>query len=92
MKDQQSYIPVSVNYLIFSKKVPGNTVADMKTGFHAMSYGRSEEAKNHSSMKLHATNSSFNFLGGIFSNRDNIRDPIQFRREMLPSIFKDHSF
>ena len=31
--------------------------------------------------KLHKTNQSSNFLGGSFSNRDNIRAQIQFRRE-----------
>ena len=60
----------------------------MKTGFHAMPYGRSEETKKHSSMKLHATNQSFNFLGANFSNRDNIRAPIQFRREILPQYLQ----
>ena len=27
------------------------------------------------------TNQGFNFLGSSFSNRDNVRAPIQFRRE-----------
>ena len=35
-------------------------------------------------------NQGFNFLGGSFSNGDNVRDPIQFRREIQPhpSILK----
>ena len=34
--------------------------------------------------KLHRTNQGSNFLGGSFSNRDNIRASIQFRREIQP--------
>ena len=34
--------------------------------------------------KLHRTNQGSNFLGGSFSNRDNVRAPIQFRRETEP--------
>ena len=45
-------------------------------------YGRFLEI--HSNLrrkKLHRTNQGSNFLGGSFSNRDNVRAPIQFRRE-----------
>ena len=35
-------------------------------------------------MKLHGMNQGSNFLGGSFSNRDNTRVPIQFRRESQP--------
>ena len=31
--------------------------------------------------KLHRTSEGSKFLGGSFSNRDNVRAPIQFRRE-----------
>ena len=34
--------------------------------------------------ELHRTNQGSNFLGGSFSNRDNVRAPIQFRREHQP--------
>ena len=34
--------------------------------------------------KLHTTNQGCNFLGGSFSNRDNVRAPIQSRRENQP--------
>ena len=40
--------------------------------------------------KLYRTNQISNFLGGSFSNRDNVRASIQFRREIQPqSILKD---
>ena len=35
------------------------------------------------------TNQGSNFLGGSFSNRDNVRAPIQFNRESQPRIFKE---
>ena len=42
--------------------------------------------------KLHRTNYSFNFLGGTSSNRDNVRAPIQFRREGQPKHLKRSFF
>ena len=39
--------------------------------------------------KLHRANQGSNFLGGSFSNRDNVRAPIQCRRESQPIILKD---
>ena len=45
-------------------------------------YGRFTEIKsNFRRKKLHRTNQGSNFLGGSFSNRDNVTTPIQFRRE-----------
>ena len=38
--------------------------------------------------KLHRTNQDSNFLGGSFSNRDNVRVPIQFIRESQPQHLK----
>ena len=38
--------------------------------------------------KLHRTNQSSNFLRGSFSNRDNVRNPIQFRGEGQPQHLK----
>ena len=44
--------------------------------------------------KLHRRNQGSNFLGDSFSNRDNVRGPIQFRREsqvlVLPSWPLEH--
>ena len=34
-------------------------------------------------------NQGSNFLGGTFSNRDSVTAPIQFRREINPSILKE---
>ena len=39
--------------------------------------------------ELYRTNQSFNFIGGSFKNRDNVRAPIEFRGECQPSILKD---
>ena len=33
---------------------------------------------------LHRTNQGYNFLGGSFNKRDNVRAPIQFTRESQP--------
>ena len=58
--------------------------------FHAWSDGRLVEVQsNHKRKKLHRTNEGSNFLKGSFSNRDNVRAPIQFKREVNPSILKD---
>ena len=38
--------------------------------------------------KIHRTNQGSNFLGGNFSNRDNVRVPIQFRGESQPQHLK----
>ena len=37
---------------------------------------------------LHRANRGSNFLGGSFSNRDNVRIPIQFRREEIAASQK----
>ena len=50
-----------------------------------MLYDRLIEMKsNLRRKKFHKTNKGSNFLGGSFSNRDNERDPIQFRKEKQP--------
>ena len=55
---------------------------DMKTVFHAWPYGGFIEIQsNLRREKLRRTNQGCNFLGGSFSNRANVRAPIQFRRE-----------
>ena len=54
----------------------------MTTVFHAWLYVRFIEIQsNLRTKKLHRTNQGSNFLGGNFSNRNNLRAPIQFRME-----------
>ena len=62
----------------------------MTTLFHEWSYGRFIEIQsNLRRRKLHKTNQGSNFLGGSFSNRDNVRSPIQFRIESQPQHLKN---
>ena len=62
----------------------------MTSVFRIWWYGRFIEIlRNLRRKKLHRTNQSSNFLGGSLSNRDNVRVPIQFRRESQPYILKD---
>ena len=65
----------------------------MTTVFHASPYGRSVKIQsNLRRKKLHWTNQGTNFLGCSFSNRDNVRAPIQFSNledKVNPSILKD---
>ena len=57
----------------------------MKIVFHAWPYGIFIEIQsNLRRKKLHRMNQSSNFLGGSFSNRDNVRAPIQFGRKSQP--------
>ena len=61
----------------------------MTTVFHARPYGRFIDIQsNLRGMKPHGTNQGSNFLGGSFSNRNNIRGPIKFRRERQAHLFK----
>ena len=54
----------------------------MKTVFQARSHGTFEEIKsNLRRKKLQATNQGFDFVEVRFSNRMNVRAPIQFSRE-----------
>ena len=49
---------------------------------HAWPYGRFVGMQGNLRRKtLHRTNQGSDFLGGTFSNRDNARAPVQFRRE-----------
>ena len=58
----------------------------MATVYHASMYGRDIEIKiNLKRLKPHRTNQGSNFLGGSFSSRDNVRAPVQFRRERADS-------
>ena len=62
----------------------------MTTVFHAWLYGKFIEIQsNLMRKKLHKMNQGSNFLGSIFSNRDNIRAPIQFQEKVNPSILKN---
>ena len=58
-----------------------STSTDMTTVFHVRPYGKSIEIQsNLRRKKIHRTNQGANFLGGSFSNRDNVKTPIQFGR------------
>ena len=62
----------------------------MITVFHACPYGRFTEIQSNLRRKeLHRMNHGSNFLVGSFSNRDYIIAPIQFGREVNPSILKN---
>ena len=57
----------------------------MTTIFHKQPYGRFIGIQgNLKRKKFHITNQGSNFTGGSFSNRDNARGLIQFRRESQP--------
>ena len=61
----------------------------MTTVFREWPYGRFIEIQNNlRRKKLHRTNQGSNFLGGSFSNRDNVRATVQFRRESQPQHLK----
>ena len=62
-----------------------NTSTDMTTLFHKQPYGRFIGVQgNLKRKKFHITNQSSTFPGGCFSNIDNVRGLIQFRRESQP--------
>ena len=65
----------------------------MTTAFHASPYGRFIEKENtFKKKKLHRTNQGSNALESNFSNRDNGRIPIQFRRERQTEHLKRSFF
>ena len=71
------------------KVSPGETKQQLKKVFHAWLYGIFVEIQsNLRRKKLHRTNQCNNFPGGSFSNGDNARAPIQFRRESQPRHLK----
>ena len=79
--DQQSYIPVFVAYPAIPRATR-STNPDMTTVFYTWPYGRFIEIQSNFRRKnLYRRNQGSNFLGISFSNRDNVRAPIQFRRE-----------
>ena len=84
-KTQLFYIPWAH---LLHKKTPQKTmcpyffVLSPATIFHARPYIRFTETRsNHRRKRLHRTNQGSNFPGGSFSNRGNVRTPIQIRRE-----------
>ena len=78
VNNQQYCISVSVAY----PTIPSSNYPDMTTVFHAWLYSRFIEIQsNLRRKKLHRMNPGSNFLGGSFSNMDNVRVPIQFRTE-----------
>ena len=86
VKDQQFCI--SIFQLIRQFQVaPRSTSPDMTTALHAWLYSRFIQIQSKlRKKKIHRPNQSSNFLGSSFSNRDNVRAPIQFRKESQPSI------
>ena len=61
--------------------------------FYIWPYGRFTEIQsNLIRNKFRRTNQGSNFLGGSFSNIDNVRAPVQFRRENQPQHFKRGSY
>ena len=61
----------------------------MRTVLHARLYGRFIEIQNNLwRNRLQRTNQGSNFFGSSFSNRENVRAPIQFRRERQPKHLK----
>ena len=60
----------------------------MTTVFYALPYVGFVEIQS----DLHRTNEGANFLGGSFSNRDNVRAPIEFRRENQAHHLKRRCF
>ena len=66
------------------------TNPDLTTVFYACPYDRFIEIQsNLRRKKLQRMNQGSSFLVGSFSNKDNARTIIQFRRKINPSILKD---
>ena len=85
MKDQQSCISIFVACLIIPSRKeelgpPGQTWQQYYMHGPMVDLDKSNLRRT----ELHRTNQGINFRGGNFSNRDNVRAPIQFRRESQP--------
>ena len=62
----------------------------MTTAFHVWLYGGFMDIQStFRRKKLHRTNQGSNFLGGTFSNRENVRAPSRFKTKVNPSNLKD---
>ena len=67
-----------------------STSPDMTTVFHARPHGKFIETHNNlRRKKVHRANQGTDFLGGSFSNEENVVASIQFRRERQPQHLKD---
>ena len=65
----------------------------MTTAFHARLHGRFLVTQNNfRRKKLHIKNQGSNFLRSSLSNKDNVRAPIQFRREKFFPQEQTHLF
>ena len=81
MKDQQSYL----KFQVAARRIS----PDMTAVSHTRPYGRFIEIQSNLRRKtLHRANQGSNFLGDSSSNRDNVRAPIQFRRERQSQLLK----
>ena len=61
----------------------------MTTVFHAWPYCRFIEVQNNlKRKKLYRTNQCSKFLGGSFSNKDNVRAPVKFGRQSQHQYLK----
>ena len=79
MKDQQSYIPAFAAYLT----IPSSSEQHQRKLDNSIPYIEIQSnlwRKKHHRTKFHSSN----FRRGSFRNRDNVRVPIQFRRESQP--------
>ena len=69
---------------------PRGISPDMATVFHARNYHKFIEIKSSiRRKKLHRTSQGSSFLGGSFSNRGNIRTPVQSKEERPLQHLKD---
>ena len=72
---------------------PSRASPDMTTVFHKRLYGRFTEIQIYLRKKrLHWINQGSSIFGSSFSNRDNVKASIQFRREREPQHLKGWSF
>ena len=82
----------TVDIFVRSRKVDRKitqTIRIMSRPFYTRLYDTFIKIQsNHRRNKLHRMNQGSNFLGGNFSNRDNVRAPIQIRREREPQHLK----
>ena len=84
VNDQKSYIFIFVTYLT----IPSNNWEDQPRHDNSRPYsGFREIQSNLRGKKLYRTTKGSNFLGGSFSNTDNVRAPIQFNPSILKGDF-----
>ena len=80
VENQRSYISVFVVYLT----IPSSCQKHQPRHYSSIP----EKPSNLRREKLHRTNQGSNFLWSSFSNRENLRTSIQFRRERQPKHLK----